>query len=242
MPDATDSRSKPIEKWTLGILIAATIGGAAQFLFVTWPAARVEIARNSIAAARAQAESLSVTGSIRAPDLYVRIKDVPVAVCPVVIELSNDGERPIELKTVEFRVFVAPLHDISSIVTVAAPKDKLILASGQVTDATAQSDEDTYVGTISAESSKWIEKEQLRQKFEINTKLPAGQYRSQKMHLLASHNNPSVVTKVEVLIHTSNSTLRWHGFSNPAMCSPAAFASPGTDATNLAPAPAPPPG
>ena len=241
MPDPTTdansiSRSKPIEILTLVVVLVGMFAGGAKFLLLDWPQANLDREKAKIEVAHSKAESLTVSGQIFSPDLFISVDGVQIALCPVFVKMSNTGSVPIQLKKIEFRVFVAPLRDISSLARIRSPNDKLVLASAVEGDAPDASESDTYVGTIASDSPKWEEKTGLSRTIELNTQVPPGQSRNQKLHLLTQTRMSSVMTKIEVLIHTSNSTLRWYGFANPAMCAPAAF----SPSASEAPAPAPP--
>lgn len=213
------------DKCTLFVVVTTLVCGSVKFLFFDWHVADLHRRQNEVEVAKSEMECLSVVGQVLNADAFVRLGERSVPVCPVHITLENAGETPVRVKKIEFRVFVAPIEDVSALTKVAIPKNDVILVSG-VDSQRSEAEKEEVVGVLLSNSTNWNEQVELAQNFLPNSEvIPPGQARLERLHLLAPTSYSSLLTKIEVTVHTEKSKHRWFGFANSAVCAPAAFPS-----------------
>ena len=221
-PKKNDAVTKPIEVWTLALVVLGLFGQAVKFALYDRPKANLELRKQEIEVARAESESVSITGEVLTPDLFVANGDRSVPLCPVVIKIRNDGQIPIHLDDLDFRVFVASLREITALERIESPQNGIVLASSNDDGAWPMASD---VGIIDYNSPSWVEKVKLRRK-PTGSIVQPGQTHIERLHLLAPTNVSSIVTKVDVTVHTKRSRYGWSGFANPLMCVPAVDIAP----------------
>jgi hypothetical protein len=210
-----------VEGATFVLVLLGVAGAGVKFWIVDWPQHVIASKKSEIDLRRAEEPRFSVIGEVSSPDLFVVDGDRSVPICPVVVEIQNDGDVPIHLDSVEFRVFVAHLGSISRRARVGESDDKIVLATRQVSDNPGRLPAESIVGAIDPHSSSWEEKADLCRKIEhVNNRIPPGQRRLERFHLLAPTSLSTLVTKVEVTVKTAAGNVTWYGFANPQMCAP----------------------
>ncbi len=203
----------------LCLLVISMAAQAAKFLFWDRPQNEVIYQKAKIEASRAAAESLSLIGEVFSPDLNLFDGDISLPICPVVVKIQNDGQIPIQLKRLEFKVLVAQLRNVTIIEPIGALKGGPIVApSGNMPN---KPNETPHVGIIDYDSNSWTEVAGIVRKPSRDA-LPAGQSFTERLHVLSKRDSTPVLTKVEVSLQTEKHEYRWSGFMNPSMCGPVA--------------------
>ncbi len=210
-----------VEGATFVLVLIGVAGAGVKFWIVDWPQHVVASRKAEIDLGRAEEPRFSVIGEVSSPDLFVVDGGRSVPICPVLVEIQNDGDVPIRLDSVEFRVFVAHLGSISKRAKVAESGDKIVLATRRTSDDTESLPAESIVGAIDPLSASWEEKADLCRKIApVNNRIPPGKRRLERFHLLAPTSLSTLVTKVEVTVKTASGNVTWYGFANPQMCAP----------------------
>lgn len=217
-----DSKSKPVEVWTLILVAMSLLGTSAKFVLFDWRLADLDRREKEIKVAKDEAESVYLTGEVLTPDLHVASQDDFIPVCPVLVHIHNEGQSLVELEDIEFRVLVASLEDIAVFNRVETPKEGIALASSIAKQVEKPS---TRVGIIDYNSAHWKEHAELCRSTR-GTLIQPGQVHTERFHLLSPTLSP-FVTKVDVTVKTKQSRkaegrqYQWSGFANRLMCQPA---------------------
>ncbi len=222
--------SKPIEvaQLWLGIaqvllILGASAAGAWKWVSIDSRMADLDRRHREVEVVKAETEALSVVGQVLDSEVYLQVGDRSVPVCPVFVTLQNVGQVPVRVTSLEFRVFTATLGDVSALTTIDVPKNDISLTAGNDIAESALPDKE-ILGVLLSNSANWIEKKELAQNFPpSNEMIPSGQSRLERLHVLAPTMNSSLLTKIEVTVHTEKATHRWFGFTNTAVCRPIAF-------------------
>ena len=229
-----EQRSKPVELWTLAVGVVCMLFTGAKFLGYDKALIELERRQNEVAAKKAEAEVLAVEGEILPPDAHVLVDEEYLALWPVYVHIRNDGDSFVDLKSVEFRVFIAPLEHVG------LWKDE----SGE------QPVGKPPIGMLDPDSPKWQEVAELTQSLQINDGVIApGTSRTERRHVISISEAVDLLKKVEVRVVTKTRNYRWYGFIGEGVCSTEPFSSSSASAYRseavAAPAveeaPAPPP-
>lgn len=147
-------------------------------------------------------ECLSIEGEVLDPNLVV--EGIPL--CPVVVRIHNKGKLPVDISSMDFRVFVASIRDVS------------IIENTQHDGARGIWPVDgPQVGIIDDNAAAWREIVKLNQK-PSGRRIHPGQEHVERFHLLSPRDFGKIVTRVSVSVHTHESEVSWSGYANPAMC------------------------
>jgi hypothetical protein len=211
-----------VEVWTLTAVLLGIGGSALKFAWFDWPLANLERREREVEVARTVTEAVSLEGQVLAPDLFVVDGEHGIPLCPVFLNISNDGDTPARLKKIEMRVFTASLRDVSILTQMKTPSNGIVLASGDDSRQKKPERPECIVGIIDPDSDNWVELAQLaREMIPAEGVIPPKQRRVERLHLIAPTNYSSVITKIEMTVFTEQATHKWYGFANPAMCAPA---------------------
>lgn len=222
--------AKPIEVaqlWLgiaqLALLLGASAAGAWKWVSIDSKIADLNRRHREVEVAKAETEALSVVGQVLDSEVYLQVGDRSVPVCPVFVTLHNVGQIPVRVTSLEFRVFTATLADVSALTTIEIPKNEIALTAASDIAQNVSPDKE-ILGVLLSNSANWIEKKDLAQNFPpSNEMIPSGQSRLERLHVIAPTMNSSLLTKIEVTVHTEKAKHRWFGFTNTAVCRPIAF-------------------
>lgn len=210
-----------LRDWLLvGNLLCTLVFGVVGAIWAwrtTGPLAELERRAKVVDVRLAEAEAFTLEGQIMSPDIFYEHNNERVPLCPVLVDVRNTGKTDVQLTKVEFRVFVAPLGDVSKLSTRPPAKPVTAKVLQQVAESDAQS---SVVGLIDPDSPNWVEQVGISKVIELkNGIVPAGQSRLERYHLI-SPIEMSVLTKVQVTVSSNKTSQTWYAFANPGMCRP----------------------
>lgn len=226
--NAERPKSSKVDIATFVLVIVGMVGATWKFLIHDRQLLDLERREREVAVAMAEEESVSLLGQVYGPDVYIVDGKRGVPVCPVFVTVQNDGKVPTRIERIDFRVSVAALRDVSLVADIEEPEEGVVLASASDSEGTIQ--DAAIVGIIDPDSEKWVEKAELRKTIVPNGgTIPAGQSRTERLHVFAPTSRSKNLTKIEVTVHTTKSKQRWYGFASQEICGPIPFSSSATD-------------
>lgn len=208
---------------TLVVAVLALVAQQIQFWVFTRPTLVKDDEHKGLVVNVAKSESLSILGQVESPELYIVDNREAIPVCPVFIEMTNTGMTPVQIKSIEFRVLIAPLRSVSKLALPDPGLDTSIVLTSGTARGDGSSTTQTPIGIIDPESAAWTEKAELSKRIEpTHGVIAPSQKRHERIHLLAP-TECSFLTKVEVTVKTDRTTQKWYGFANPQLCRPSAM-------------------
>lgn len=201
--------SKPVEIWTVVLTASVLVGGLGKFVFFDWKNSALDQRQKEVAVQKAESEILSLEGKWQPPEVRTILQKTMVSVSPVFIDIKNDGEIPVQIRKIEFKVFTAKLDEVSKLNVYPLDVSKFELGTLVQIDASTRG---PTFGFIDPDSSAWQEQASIKLK-PISGPIPPGQRRSERRHVIAEPGDASLLTKVEVSVATDKGTYRWYGFS-----------------------------
>lgn len=213
----SDSKSGAnwVEVSTLVLVLVGVVGSAAKFIWFDMPIAELDRRQRAVEVKRSEAEIVSVSGQILSPDVLMANGERSVPICPVIVTITNAGQTPVALESIDFRVFVGTLRNVSNVSPLDIPVEPITLVDGTSNRHTSEQPEETFIGVIEHDSPNW--KKLIEKANPIRQTILPGQTHRQRFHLIAPTASNSLLTKADVIVRTKKSEYNWYGFANPRM-------------------------